>query len=130
MQKEGVGQTSRGDPAQKTDSDPPHPVRSPPPPLSVSLTKSLRVANASAPYRGQNPENRKKEVFGVRKQRPGFFCQKISILYRAAQGKWGFSDSKRPFLGRWKWEFFDPKPSLPDFRDFRRRTRSQPSKRV
>ena len=82
------------------------------------LFQVAQLAKASAPYRGQNRQNREKRVSGSKNShmisqctRNGRFESKKSpFLYTALQGKWGYFDSKRPFLGHWeiKWEFFDP----------------------
>ena len=80
------------------------------PHAGISLTLALgcsgqKLANPSALYRGQKPQNREKRV--SESKNPHFSppqkwvlrVKKSPFLYRAPQGKWGFFDSKRPFLG-------------------------------
>ena len=74
-------------------------------PKLLQVTVGVLVANPVAPYRGQKPRNREKRVSesknphfpptpekGVRVKKSPFPC-------RAPQGKWGFFDSRRSFLG-------------------------------
>ena len=64
------------------------------------------IASPLTPYRGQNPQNQEKRVSGSKNshfrspQKRAFWAQKSPFLYRVPQGKWGFLDSKRPFLWR------------------------------
>ena len=59
-----------------------------------------------------------KRGFGVKKlpfpnaPENGDLSQKIPFLYRAPQRKWGFLDSKRPFLGRSEMGVFRPRNPL------------------
>ena len=48
----------------------------------------------------------------------GALSQKSPSLYRVPQEKWGFFDSKRPFLGPLEMEVFDPATLFPNFGDF------------
>ena len=79
------------------------------------------LANPFAPYRGQKLQNREKRVSESKKPlfppnpRKGVSSQIIPISIQDTTGKWGFFDSRRPFLGWGKRVFLTPKPSFPDF---------------
>ena len=99
------------------------------------VCSSKRLAKASAPYRGQNRQNREKRVSGSKNshfpvsQKWALCVKKSPFLYRAPQGKWGFFWLKAPISGTLgNGSFLTPKPSFPDFGDFdpcRGRTLSQ-----
>ena len=81
-------------------------------------------ANASALYRGQNPQNREKRVSGSKNshfpmhQKRAIWVKKSPFSLWSPVEKWGFFDSNRPFsdaLG--KGTFWTPKPKIPDFGD-------------
>ena len=66
----------------------------------------------------------RKRGFGVKKnshfpvpKKRAFWVKKSPFLCRAPQGKWGFFDSERPFLGHWEMGVFDPETVFPDFGD-------------
>ena len=65
---------------------------------------------ASAPYRGQNPQNREKRGSG--QKTPISQCPKSPLLYRAPQGNWGFFPLKAPFLRWWEMGVFWPRNPL------------------
>ena len=76
------------------------------------------VANASAPYRGQNRQNREKRVSGSKNshfpvpQKWALWVKKSPFsLWRSVE-KWGFFDSKHPFLGHWEMGVFWPRNPL------------------
>ena len=81
------------------------------------------LANASALYRGQNPQNREK--FRGQKTpvsqcpRKGRFESKNPHFSTGLQKENGdFLTQIALFWGIGKWEFLTPKPSFPDFGDF------------
>ena len=71
------------------------------------------------PLQGSKSPKSGKEGFGAQKtplshrlRKGRFESKKSPFLYRAPQGKWGFSDSKRPSLGRWEMGVFGPRNPL------------------
>ena len=76
------------------------------------------IAKASAPYRGQNRQNRGKRVpwsknshFQV-PQKWVLWVKKIPISLQGSTRNWGFFDSKRPFLGHLEMGVFWPRNPL------------------
>ena len=96
----------------------------------------LWLANASALYRGQNPQKREKRVSGSknsrfpRPQKRGDLSRKIPISLQGSTRKMGIFRLKSPFSGALgNGSFLTPKPSFPAFGDFdpcTGPTRSQP----
>ena len=88
--------------------------------LSATRPYRLRavVANASALYRGQNPQNREKRVSGSknshfpRPQKRAIWVEKSPFSLWSPVEKWGFFDSNRPFLGSWEMGVFWPRNPL------------------
>ena len=82
------------------------------------------IANASAPYRGQNPQNREKRVSGSRTPishcpRKGRFESKNPHLSTGLHKENGdFSTQSALFRGIGKWEFFDPETLFSRFWGF------------
>ena len=83
-------------------------------------------AKASAPYRGQNRENREKRVSGsknshfpVSQKEMGALSQKTPIFLVEPCREMGIFWLKAPISGTLgNGSFLTPKPSFPDFRDF------------
>ena len=100
-----------------------------------ALRFAREICEGVRPLQGSNSLKSGKEGFGVKKTEKfpsapekGALSQKIPILYRAPQGNGDFLTQSTLFWGTWMWEFFDPKPSFPDFGVFdpcKGRTRSQ-----
>ena len=94
------------------------------------------VANASALYRGQNPQHQEKRVSGSKKlpfpkaPEKGDLSRKIPIFLVEPCREMGIFSLKSPFFGGLgNGSFLTPKPSFPDFGDFdpcTGPTRSQP----
>ena len=82
------------------------------------------VANASALYRGQNPQNRERGFRGQKTpisqcSRKGRFESKNPHVPTGLHKENGdFSTQIALFWGIGKWEFFDPETLFPDFGDF------------
>ena len=103
--------------------------------IRVCIFEQNGVAKASAPYRGQNRQNREKRVSGSKNSHfprvpeMGALSQKIPISLQGSTRKMGIFWLKAPISGTLgNGSFLTPKPSFPDFGDFdpcRGRTLSQ-----
>ena len=80
--------------------------------------KAAKLAKASAPYKGQNRQNREKRVSGSKNshfpvpQKWALRVKKSPFSLWSPVEKWGFFDSKRPFLEHWEMGVFWPRNPL------------------
>ena len=86
----------------------------------AAIRVTTKRCDSSALYRGEKPQNREKRVSELKTphfpplQKRASRVKKSPFSLWCPVKKWGFFDSRRPFLGWGEWGFSTPKPSFPD----------------